>query len=45
MSDFEKWKYRYKNGYATENHIYRLVNLGVLTKQQYKEIIGQEYPN
>ena len=45
MSDFEKWKYRYENGYATENHIYRLVNLGVLTKQQYKEIIGQEYPN
>jgi len=45
MNDFEKWKYRYENGYATENHIYRLVNLGVLTKQQYKEIIGQEYPN
>jgi len=45
MSDFEKWKDRYDNRYATENHIYRLVNLGVLTVQQYTEIVGQEYPS
>ena len=45
MTDFEKWEYRYNNRYATENHIYRLVRLGVLTEGQYEEIIGQEYPN
>jgi hypothetical protein len=45
MNDFEKWKYRYENGYATENHIYRLVNLGVLTEQQYTQIVGQEFPS
>jgi len=45
MNAFEKWKYRYENGYATENHIYRLVNLGVLTEQQYTQIVGQEFPS
>ena len=40
---FEKWKERYNNRYATENHIYRLVNLGVLTDKQYEEITGLEY--
>lgn len=43
MSDFDKWKYRYENGYATENHIFRLVSLGVLTAIQYKDITGLEY--
>lgn len=43
MTDFKKWKDRYDNGFATENHIYRLVSLVVLTENQYKEITGLEY--
>lgn len=43
MADFEKWKYRYNNGYATENHIYRLVLLDILTKEQYKNLVGKEF--
>ncbi len=43
MSDYQKWKDRYDNGYATENHIYRLVVLGRLTEQQYTQIVGKEF--
>ena len=43
MTDYQKWKDRYVNGFATENHIYRLVSLTVLTENQYKEITGLEY--
>lgn len=43
MSNFEKWKYRYEKGWAIEWHIKRLVSLGVLTEEEYTQIVGNDY--
>lgn len=39
MSNFEKWKDRYNNGWATEGQLQRLVSLNVLTQNEYDLII------
>lgn len=43
MSDFEKWNDRYKKHWCTKDQLRRLVQLGVLTEEEYKEITGEEY--
>ena len=43
MTDFEKWNDRYKKHWCTKEQLQRLVQLGVLTEEEYKEITGEEY--
>ena len=40
MNNFDKWKTRYDNGWATEEQLQRLINLKVLTQAEYDLIIG-----
>ena len=37
---FERWKTRYKNGWATEEQLQRLVNLGLITQSEYDQIVA-----
>lgn len=41
MTDFEKWNDRYKRHWCTKEQLQRLVQLGVLTEQEYEEITGE----
>jgi len=43
MTDFEKWNDRYKKHWCTKEQLKRLVQLGVLTEEEYEEITGEEY--
>ena len=43
MTDFEKWNDRYKKHWCTKEQLQRLVQLGVLTEEEYKEITGEKY--
>ena len=43
MNNFAKWKYRYEKGWAIEEHIRRLVILGVLTPEEYEQITNTAY--
>ena len=43
MTDFEKWNRRYKKHWCTKNQLQRLVQLGVLTEEEYQEITGEDY--
>lgn len=38
---FERWKARYENGWAKEEQLQRLVNLGVLTREEHDLIVSQ----
>lgn len=40
MTDFEKWKDRYDRHWCTKEQLQRLAQLGVLTLEQYGEIVG-----
>lgn len=40
---FEKWSRRYKKYWCTKNQLKQLVQLEVLTVEEYKEITGEEY--
>lgn len=40
---FKKYKERYNRGGCTEEQLKKLVTLGVLTKDEYKEITGKRY--
>jgi hypothetical protein len=40
MNNFDKWKTRYDNGWATEEQLQRLVVLGALTQAEYDLIIN-----
>ena len=40
---FEKWKRRYNRGWTNKSQLQRLVDLEVLTKEEYKDITGEEY--
>lgn len=42
-NDFEKWNKRYQKHWCTRDQLRRLVLLEVLTKEEYKEITGEEY--
>ena len=41
---FKKYSERYARGGCTKDQIARLVSLGALTKDEYKEIVGEDYP-
>lgn len=43
MTDFEKWNDRYKKHWCTKEQLQRLVQLGVLTEEEYEEITGDDY--
>lgn len=43
MTDFEKWKSRYEKHWCTKEQLQVLVQLGVLTPEQYEEITGEPY--
>mgnify|MGYP001275679452 FL=1 len=43
MTDFEKWEDRYKKHWCTKEQLQRLVQLGVLTEEEYQEITGEDY--
>lgn len=43
MIDFEKWNDRYKKHWCTKEQLRRLVQLGVLTEEEYEEITGEPY--
>ena len=43
MTDFEKWNGRYKKHWCTKEQLQMLVQLGVLTAQEYELITGEEY--
>lgn len=38
---FERWKDRYKKGWATEIQLQRLVDIGLLTQLEYNLIVAQ----
>lgn len=40
MTDFEKWKERYEKKWCTKDNLKKLVELKVLTKEEYKSIVG-----
>ena len=40
---FEKYHDRYNRGGCTKAQLQRLVKLGALTAEEYKEITGEEY--
>jgi uncharacterized XkdX family phage protein len=41
--DFEKYKKRYQRRGCTKEQLARLVELGALTADEYKEITGEDY--
>lgn len=41
--DFEKWKKRYDRHGCTKEQLRRLVELEVLTADEYEEITGEKY--
>ncbi len=43
MSAFEKWKDRYDKYWCTKDQLRRLVQLEVLSEEEYEEITGEEY--
>jgi len=42
-NDFEKWNNRYKKHWCTKEQLQRLVQLDVLTDEDYKKITGEDY--
>lgn len=40
--DFEKYKARYERGGCTKEQLLKLVKLGKLTIEEYREIVGEE---
>lgn len=43
MTDFEKWNDRYKKHWCTKEQLQRLVQLKVLSVEEYEEIVGEPY--
>lgn len=41
--NYEKIKNYYINGLWDENRVYNMVGKGVLTKEEYQQIVGKEY--
>ena len=40
---FEKYKTRYERGGCTKEQLRRLVELGAITAEEYREITGEDY--
>jgi len=43
MTTFEKWQDRYNKHWVTTEQLQKLVQLKVLTEQEYEQITGEEY--
>jgi len=43
MTAFEKWNERYKKHWCTKDQLRKLVELEVLTEEEYKLITGEDY--
>lgn len=43
MTTFKKYQRRYQRGGCTKEQLQELVDLGVLTAEEYKEITGEVY--
>jgi len=43
MTPYEKWKTRYEKRWCTKDQLKRLVQLEVLTQEEYKLITGEDY--
>lgn len=43
MTNFEKWKSRYDKNWATKEQLQTLVQLQVLTADEYFQITGEMY--
>lgn len=43
MSNFEKIKKYYETGLWNITRVYNMVRKGIITKEEYKEITGEEY--
>lgn len=43
MTNFEKWNDRYKKHWCTKEQLQRLVQLKVLSVEEYEEIVGEPY--
>ena len=43
IMDFKRVKYRYEQGFWTVPMVRMAVKKGVITKEQFKEITGQDY--
>lgn len=42
-ANYEKIKNYYVNGLWDENRVYNMVEKGVLTKEEYQQIVGKDY--
>lgn len=42
MNDFEKWKERYEKKWCTKDNLKKLVELRVLTREEYNLIVGED---
>ena len=42
-TSFDYWKERYDKNWATESQIRRLTELGVLTEDEYEQIVGKPF--
>ena len=45
MTAFKKYQRRYQRGGCTKEQLQELIELGVLTAEEYKEITGEDYDN
>lgn len=45
MTAYQKYMRRYKRGGCTKEQLQELIELGVLTTDEYKEITGEDYDN
>lgn len=43
MTAYQKYMKRYKRGGCTKEQLQELIELGVLTAEEYKEITGEAY--
>ena len=43
MTFYEDWEYRYLNGTATLNHLERLVKIGKLTEDEFRQIVLKKH--
>lgn len=41
---FEKYKEKYEKGWCTKEQLQKLVSLGVLTQEEYDEIVNSKEP-
>lgn len=44
-SDFERIKFYFEKGWASKEQVAKYVQYGVITSEEYEEIVGEPYPN